>query len=632
MRDFNCRKISILSKTTRPSRLLFLDTETKVKRVKVTSDGFMIESGWDEYLHQEPYNIRDIHRFDLGWTCFERTNKDGIFNKPEWLLWYDSKKLMEYFDYVAIAKQDLWIFAHNIFFDLQSSDFFYWFTRWGWVLDFLYDKGTTYILSIHKDKRRIRCISTTNYFPITLERLGVFLGLSKLSIDFNKTTRFEKVNYCRRDTEIIKRSVEYYIQFLDRNDLGKFCMTRASQALTAYRYRFMDKPIYKHKQADIIEIEAKSYCGGRVECGFIGDLPDDDYVSLDVNSMYSFVMMEFPSPTKLIDFQENVFVPDMGWKIKDCCAIAEVLIHTDEPAYAINRGGKLIFPTGSFQATLCTGSLLRALKRDEIRAVNKLLIYEKDFIFNTYIDFFIRLKEQYDRENKPILRLIAKDFLNHLYGKFAQQKDITETVDDITFDGYWREETFDLVTGMTETVTKLFNKKVITFGREPSSCYFVPISSHVTDYARLYLYKLMKLIGLSDVLYVDTDSIKIKRKHLYKLSKYLDDHKLGALKIESEFKKFSIYGAKYYITDKEKKIKGVPLKAEYLGDYKYRYTQFAKQPTHLREQITRFYITSPVEKKVLPYYDKGEVDDAGKVTPFHLPLSRKHGEQLQSSF
>ena len=621
MIDCKSRKISILTTTKRPSRLLFLDTETKVKKVKETSDGTIVTSGWDEYLYNGAYNEIDIHRFDLGWTCFEKYDKDRKFTSPDWVLWHSSKKMMEYIESLAIVKSTLYIFGHNIFFDLQASDFFYWFTRWGWILDFLYDKGTTYLLSIHKSKKKITCVSTTNYFPFTLKRLGIFLRLPKLDIDFNNNSRFEKVTYCKRDTEIVKKAIEYYIEFLDRNDLGKFSLTRASQALTAYRYRFMTKPIYRHTQKDIIEIEANSYCGGRVECGFMGELPDDDYVSLDVNSMYPFIMRRFPSPTKLIDFQQNVSVRDLEWKLKNCSAIAEVIIDTDEPAYSIKRRGKLIFPTGSFQTTLCTGSLLRAISRNEIRAVNKLLLYKQDFIFDSYVSFFIQLKEKYSREKNFILRLIAKDFLNHLYGKFAQQKDVIEEIEDITFDGYSREETYDLVTGKTEIVTKIFNKQTITFGREPTSCYFVPISAHITDYARLYLYELMKCVGLDKVLYVDTDSLKIRKKHIGKLSKYLNEYELGGLKQEYEFRKFAIHGAKYYITEKSRKIKGIPLKAEYLGDNKYRYTLFTKQPTHLRAQITRFFITRPVEKTVNPYYDKGKVSKEGIVTPFNLSMT-----------
>lgn len=618
IRQFKSRCIPKLSSRSRPTRLLFIDTETKVKRVLKDSKGEFICSDKIDGLFEDSYKENTLHRFDLGWSCFEEYEAGKGFSNNEWLLWHSSKKLCQYIEAKALVRPDLYVFAHNIFFDLQAGDFFYWFIRWGWVLDFVYDKGTTYILVIHKDRKCIKCISTTNYFPFTLERLGEFLGLPKLEIDFTKSPRYEKVTYCKRDTEIIKRAIEYYIGFLDKHDLGKFSLARPSQALTAYRYRFMSIPIYRHREEDIMKLESSSYFGGRVECGFIGDLPEDDYISLDVNSMYPYVMKKYKFPTKLIDYREQVDLEEVPDILRNYAAVARVLICTDVPLYPIRKGGKLVFPVGDFETVLCSGSLLEAYKRGHLRCVMEMAIYDKAYIFKDYVKFFSKLKEKYSQEGSAMLREIAKDFLNHLYGKFAQQKDIIEEIEDITFDGYWREEVLDLVTGETEIVTKLFNKRITIFGREPSSSYFVAIASHITDYARLHLYSLMELVGLDKVLYVDTDSIKIRKADMSKLEKYIDAVKVGKLKIEDEFRHFSIYGAKYYITEKGKKIKGIPLKAEYLGDKKYKYTQFAKQTTHLRASVTRFFITEPVIKRVPSRYDKGKVLKGGKVIPFNV--------------
>lgn len=615
---FKLRKLSKLSSVSRPNRLLFLDTETKTKKVSITTDGKILVSGWDEYLYKGKYKQTNIHRFDLGWTCFERYDKEKGFSIPDWCLWHTTKSLCEYIRDKAVSKKDLFVFAHNIFFDLQAGDFFYYFTKWGWVLDFIYDKGVTYLLVLHKGDKRIKCISTTNYFPFTLERLGEFLGLPKLEIDFEKSTRYEKVTYCKRDTEIIKLAVEYYMKFLDKHRLGKFSLTRSSQAFNAYRYRFMKKPIYLHKDRDIIELESTGYFGGRTEASFIGDLPKDKYVSLDINSMYPFVMKKYKLPCRLVDYQTNVSIQDLPYILKDYACIAEVVLYTEEPVYPTRIKRKLIFPTGSFITTLCSGSLLRAYKNNQLRAINKMTIYDKDYLFKDYVSFFNQLKQQYSKENKLMLREIAKDFLNHVYGKFAQLKDIVEETEDITFDGYSREETFDLVTKETEIITKLLNKRIVTFGREPSNCYFVPIAAHITDYARLYLYNLMEIVGLDKVLYVDTDSIRLRKKDIGKLKKFIHPYRLGALKIEEEFEHFSIYGAKYYITEKVKKIRGVPLKAEYLGDNRYKFTQFSRQPTHLRAEVTRFFITEDIIKEVPPFYNKGRVLKDGTVVPFNL--------------
>ncbi|GAI90913.1 unnamed protein product, partial [marine sediment metagenome] len=170
----------------------------------------------------------------------------------------------------------------------------------------------------------------------------------------------------------------------------------------------------------------------------------------------------------------------------------------------------------------------------------------------------------------------------------------------------------------TEILTKMFNKIWITFGRESSSYYFVPIPAHITENARLYLYKLMKLVGIDNFIYCDTDSLIIRKKHLPKLKQYLHKYRLGGLKEEYNFTNLTINGAKYYIMGDIKKMKGIPEKAHYIGDYKYEYTQFLRQDAHLRLQVTRFFVTKPMIKRVEPFYDKGKVLSDGRIERFTL--------------
>ncbi|GAH78340.1 unnamed protein product, partial [marine sediment metagenome] len=212
----------------------------------------------------------------------------------------------------------------------------------------------------------------------------------------------------------------------------------------------------------------------------------------------------------------------------------------------------------------------------------------------------------------------TKNFLNYLYGKFAQQHEVTEFVDDITFDGYWRDEVFDLVTRQTEVTTKMFNRITRTFGREPSRTYFAAIAAHITEQARFYLWQLMKIAGVENVLYCDTDSLKLRAEFLPLYADRIHETKLGYLRLEDTTKHLSVFGAKYYITEKVSKIKGVPTSAKSLGDHKYSYTQFFRQTQHLRSNITRFVVIKKMVKTVKPFYDKGTVLDDGTIVPIHL--------------
>ncbi|GAH20712.1 unnamed protein product, partial [marine sediment metagenome] len=245
-----------------------------------------------------------------------------------------------------------------------------------------------------------------------------------------------------------------------------------------------------------------------------------------------------------------------------------------------------------FKTVLCTEALKYAIAANHLDTIIRMSIYRKADIFSDYVDYFYNYKKQYAKQNNQIMLTITKDFQNHVYGKFAQMRPISIEQQELNYKGYYREETYDLVTRQTEVVTKMFNKIWVTFGREPSNYYFVPIPAHITENARLYLYQLMKTVGLDNFIYCDTDSLIIREKHLPKLKKYLHKYRLGGLKIQYRFKTLSINGAKYYTMGDIKKIKGIPTKAQYLGDYKYEYVQFLRQDSHLRLQVTRYFVKS----------------------------------------
>lgn len=617
-KDFKQHKLSKLSSTARPVRLLFLDTETKVRTAKLGGGKEVIFYGYQELFYGNKLEDIELHRFELGWTCYSRYVSNKGFISDVWHLWYDTKQLCNYIESLVPDRTTLYFFAHNIFFDLQVSDFFHYFTKSGWVLDFLYDKGLSYILIISKGKRCIKCLSTTNYFPVSAAKLGKFLGIPKLDINFDNCSREQLVKYCKRDTLIIKTAIEYYLKFIDEHSLGKFSLGRPSQALVAYRYRFMNKPVYIHKDKQVQELEMNGYFGGRVECGFLGKLPKSKYVSLDVNSIYPFVMKKYKMPFKLIDYLEAVNISDLPEILNKFAAVGKVLIVTDEPAYPVKHNRKLVFPTGCFVTTLCSEGLKYAYKHNHLREISELAVYQQEHIFDDYVNYFTKLKEKYSKEGNVFLREVSKYFQLYLYGKFAQQKDIVIETLDITFDGYFRQETFDLVTGKTEVLTKLFNKKWITFGREAAGCCSIAIAAHITEYARFYLYSLMKKVGIDKVLYCDTDSLKIRKRDMQPLKSLIHPYKLGKLKIEDEFTKFIINGAKNYETEHTKRMKGVPSTAKQIDDYTYSYTEFMKQATHLRAEVTRFFITKPIIKVVKPFYNKGKVLPNGKIIPIVL--------------
>ena len=312
--------------------------------------------------------------------------------------------------------------------------------------------------------------------------------------------------------------------------------------------------------------------------------------------------------------------------------MAEVVIDTDIPIYAKRYNKKVVFPIGDFTCFLCTEGMKEALKRGHLKKVKRMSVYQRGIIFKEYVDFFYKLRLKYQHENNAIMEELVKLFLNSLYGKFAQKCPVQEITKDYTFDGFHREEIYNFRTGEKWVEYKMFNTKVIEKGFEESDNSFVAVASHITEAARLKLWRLIEVIGPDKVLYCDTDSIKLLKQDISVVSDYLDEEKLGYLKIEDESKTLNIIGLKSYITDSKRVLKGVPLRAIEVSPGVYKYQAFLKQKTHMKHGIDDGILMKTMYKTVETYYDKGYVLNDGRVIPFQFSEQQTLSELLPIPF
>lgn len=592
-RDFKQYYLHTNKTSFLPNRFIILDTETKIT----------------ENVDFQRHNLK------LAWTCYISGYKNNSNFKENWEYWVKELDINTYIKEKSYKKQVLYIFAHNAFFDLQVIQFYKYFCEWGWKVNFFYEKGLTYLLCIQKDKYKIKIISTTNYFPQKLKSLGDMLGLKKLKVDFNNVTNKKLSQYCKRDVKIVKLLLLKYFIFLKKHDLGNFSMTRASQSMKAYRHRFMLKKIGIHKEQDIINLERASYSGGRTECFKIGKQKGKHFVTLDINSMYPYIMKTYPLPNRLVNYRENYKVKDLEWLLKKYCCIAEVIIKTDKPIYAVKYKGKLIYPVGYFRTFLCTGGLKKALYSNHIKKLIKVSIYTKEYLFTDYVDYFFNLRNKYKEKNNHIYNNFCKLFMNSLYGKFGQRvyyQKYTKYHGNIMFN---RSSYINTTTGKQGMETIIMGTHIIDTHEKLGSNTFVAIPAHITEYARLLLYDIIESVGLNRVLYCDTDSIKIKAKDMNMINYEINNKKLGALKVETISETLVINSNKDYTQDNSTKLKGIPKSALKIDNNTFSYLSFLSQLSHLNKNETNSFLVRRITKTLSRVYDKGKIDKYGNVTP-----------------
>jgi len=345
--------------------------------------------------------------------------------------------------------------------------------------------------------------------------------------------------------------------------------------------------------------------------------------------MYPYVMRKYRYPAELVCYIEDEPAVRYTECLKGYLMIADVELDTAEPAFAVRYRRRTVFPVGRFETTLCTGSLLYALKKGYIKRWLRAAVYNGEDLFGWYVDYFLSLRSRYESAGNSVMAHLAKIMANSLYGKFGERNVETFKYDDDAADDYWRDEVIDGVEGGVWIETRLLGIYMMQHykGETPHSA--PAIAAHITDNARMELWSLIQQIGRDRVLYCDTDSVIVREDVLDDITWPVSPVEAGALKIQGRCSELIIDGAKNYRTDAQRHIKGIPGAAKEVAPGVFEYMHFKRMCMCLRERRCTGVPVETHHRRLVAPYLKGTVTSSGQVEPYRFPFpDRRDGQPL----
>lgn len=577
-----------------PRHIIFFDTETWQNENK------------DNSIQQS---------FRLAWACY--------YCRPygrhvERLEWFYVKSLDSFWQFVfghTQPKTKLWVIARNVTFDFTVVKGWQFLSNAGYKLKFFHNQGTCNIISVRNKRKSIVFLDSMNWFVESLEKTGERIGIPKLKIDFSTCTDAELSIYCKNDVRIELENFKIFTRFLVDNKIARLCYTKGSTAMAAFLLRHYNTKIYIHNNKQALELERSSYKGGRVECFYLGDLNDDNYYMLDVNSLYPFVMRNNLYPVKYKNISRNVSQTNLRTSLEDNSVVAKVLIETDEPVYAVRRA-RTVFPTGRFWTTLTTPELKYAIEHNHLKQVSTCVIYEQENIFASYVDKFYTLRQKFKTDGVAEYEELCKKFLNTLYGKFGQKGENWQKIGECPHEPDREELCFNMHGHRVTKLRYLLGEIFLLHGKGECFDSFPAIAAHVTAYARLYLWSLMQQAGQGNYFYCDTDSLIVNETGLLNLHTKIDKTMLGGMKVENTTNALQIRGLKDYTFGNKNVIKGIRKNASRLRSGVYQQEQWASFKGLLRSGEPNTYTVKTITKHLNREYTKGIVSPNGTVSPF----------------
>jgi len=579
-----------------PRHLVFFDTETTQTKLP------------DGSIRQD---------FRLGWALYWQRKYGRHRSNLEWLYFTDVKDFWQFVFRHTHRKQKLWVIARNIVFDFTVCNGWNYLNSAGFKLKFFHNVGVTTILSVRSKQGSIIFVDSLNWFRESLAETGERIGLAKLKVDFDTVTEKDLKTYCHRDVEIEYLNFKQFIDFLESRQISRLCYTIASTAMAAYLFGHYKTKIWIHNNAEAIALERESFKGGRCECFFIGELENENYYVLDVNSLYPFVMSRDMYPVKYRQSLPEMSLSLLGTSLRKSSVICEVLIDTDEPAYAVKRK-RLMFPVGRFWSVLTTPELKYALAAGHIVKVGRCVIYEQGDIFSSYVRHFYQLRIKYKADEVRQYEQFCKYLMNSLYGKFGQKAVDWRKVGTCQGEPDRIEDCYDSVKQRHYQIRYLLGEIFEQTGYSESFNSFPAIAAHVTAFGRMYLYDLMKQAGSGNYFYCDTDSLLVNEAGLCRLQHKINAVRLGSLKIEKQGRKMSIRGLKDYTFAGKNVTKGLRKNALQISPNVYEQDLWPSFKGLLGRRRSDTYKVYRVRKTLKREYTKGIISRDGTVKPYRL--------------
>lgn len=605
---------------TMPERMVFFDTETNYQRID---------------------NQKIIHKLLFGFACYWRHRRDDRADRQEWLRFEKADVFWDWLLAKTTRSSITYLIAHNLAFDFMVVEGFEQLARRGWQPVFIYESGHTRILKFglptpefaafqagggeladyrgRRWQKTLMAIDNANLFAGKLARWGETLGLAKLVMPGREDSQEAWDAYCRRDVEIMVRLWERWFEFLKEHDLGCWRPTIAGQAFGAYRHRFMHHKIWLHDNRAAVELERAAYYGGRSEAFRVGELDVGTVYKLDVNSMYPYVMREYEYPVALKEVIEPADMTDLVKALSKYAVVAEVEIETDEPVYPYHLGRRNVYPIGRFTSTLSTPELNYALEHGHVVGVHKLACYRTRPIFVEFVEYFYGLKVEYDQRGDRLNRSLIKLIMNSLYGKFGQRGFVDQWVRSCEPDRYEVEHVVSADGQRRYTLYRVGGSVIRSERKGEGHNAFVAIAGHVTAYARMYLWGLIQQAGREHVFYCDTDSLFVDQVGLDNLAEFLDESRLGGLKVEGVTERVTIHAPKDYEFGDHVKRKGVPADSLAMGDARWEVEIWPSLRGLLGAGVSDHYENRLVVKHLKREVKWGVLLPDGRVRPFVLP-------------
>lgn len=474
-----------------PPACLFLDTETRTEVIR----------GQDT----EVMRLWSGHYLD-------RRTRGTVAPRDQWRDGHTSDELAAWVTEVTRNRETVWLFCHNLSFDLTVTRLPLRLVDKGWRVNDAAIGGRAPWMRLGRGKRILTLVDSWSWFPMSLDELARAVRMTKPPLPADGAQEALWSQRCRADVAIMETAMLDLMDWWDRNELGRFNISGPACGWNAFRHRPTLERIVVDPEPEHIKADRAAHHGGRRGTWSIGDHAAGPFTELDFIAAYPTIAAECALPVgRAYPFDslpiDHSAIGSERWGIT-----ARVLIETDTPRWPVRVGRSTWYPVGRFWTDLAGPDIAEARRLGCLVEVGPGWVHRLGYAMAPWARWVLSVQQGNDPTAPEVARLAAKNWGRTVIGKWASRGYDKVKLGWAPSHGWGYEEGWDHAGNVHGGMVDLAGQRWWVAATGENDNAYPAIPAWVESEVRVRLNRVVEALGPGAVLQCDTDGLIVAER------------------------------------------------------------------------------------------------------------------------
>lgn len=495
----------------------------------------------DAEADTEPGELRELQTLRL-WAARRiiRHNRGGTEPAGHDFDGHTADELVELVEQSASSRETLWVYTHNLSYDLVLTRLPLLMLDRGWELGRHNLASEAPWALLKRRSQSVRLADSWSWLPVAVKTLGERLGLNKLELPTADDPAEAWAARCQSDLNITATAIESLMDEWDRLQLGWWSITGPATGWNSYLH-MGPEPTKRHREgareqgpdgeqgkrnkgpvidpdAEARLFERRAIYSGRRDVWRRGKPPPGPYVDLDFQSAHLAVCAHMLLPARRSVAFPHLALEDWHLQALETSVIAEAVVRTETPRYPLRYRNAVLHPTGTFQTVLAGPELVEANRRGELVSVGAGYSYRLSAHMKPWARWVWSILYPGQTDPDPMLQVFLKGASRTVPGRWAMQTSRTLRKGPSVLAGWGLEPLMVGSPPKRGALIHLGGEWVEEVKDQEADDSFPAVLAFIQSWVRVLLQRAIDRLGEAAVYQCNTDSMLIREARLLELA------------------------------------------------------------------------------------------------------------------